>query len=143
MPRRYVPKLSREELERRRLAAGREILAADPGEWGYQARVTRRYGVSTETVSRWNGAVRRGGLDGLRATKARGKPTRLRLVGLPPYGFEYNPDEGVWDHLKWVQLRNFTPRGTEELVRGLRHGLRRVQHRPDLIASFFRKSNYP
>ncbi len=68
---------------------------------------------------------------------------RLRLEFLPPYGFEYNPDEGVWDHLKWTQLRNFTPHDTQEQVGALRKGLRGIQGRPGLIASFFRKSKLP
>lgn len=68
---------------------------------------------------------------------------RIRLEYLPPYGFEYNPDEGVWDHLKWVQLRNFVPPDTEGLVAGLRRGLRRIQRKPGLIASFFRASKLP
>ncbi len=68
---------------------------------------------------------------------------RLRLEWLPPYGFEYNPDEGVWDHLKWARLRNFAPPDTEELVAVLRKGLRGIQRRPWLIASFFLKSKLP
>jgi transposase len=68
---------------------------------------------------------------------------RIRLEYLPPYGFEYNPDEGVWDHLKWVRLRNFVPEDTEGLVAALRRGLRRLQYRPGRIASFFRNSKLP
>ena len=71
------------------------------------------------------------------------KHPRIRIEYLPPYGFEYNPDEGVWDHLKWVHLRNFTPMDTDELVAALRRGLRRLQWRPKLIASFFRNSKLP
>ena len=68
---------------------------------------------------------------------------RIRLEYLPPYGFEYNPDEGVWDELKWVRLRNFVPTDTEELESALRRGLRRLQHRPGRIAAFFRASKLP
>ena len=76
MPRRYVPKLSRREMERRRLEAGRELLASG-GEWGHQARIAEKYGVTTATVARWNGAVRRKGVEGLRARKAAGQSARL------------------------------------------------------------------
>jgi transposase len=76
MPR-YVPKLSREEMERRRLAAGKELLEADPDEWGYQARIAREYGVHPSNVCRWEKRVREGGLDALRSTKAKGNPPRL------------------------------------------------------------------
>ncbi len=69
-------------------------------------------------------------LDGARQHRGPGiegvleRHPRLRLEFLPPYGFDYNPDEGVWDHLKWTQLRNFTPHDTGEQVGALRKGLR-------------------
>lgn len=68
---------------------------------------------------------------------------RLRVEPLPPYGFEYNPDEGVWGHLKSVDMRSFAPRNTKELVTRLWKGLRRMRRRPKLIASFVRKSKLP
>lgn len=68
---------------------------------------------------------------------------RLRVEPLPPYGFEYNPDEGVWGYLKCAELRNFAPRNTPELVARLRKGLGKMRRRPRLIGSFFRKSKLP
>lgn len=68
---------------------------------------------------------------------------RLRVEPLPPYGFDYNPDEGVWDRLKWWRLRNHTPRDTEELVRTLRRELRGIQRTAGAVASLFRKSKLP
>ena len=68
---------------------------------------------------------------------------RLRVEPLPPYGFEYNPDEGVWGHLKGVELRSFAPRNTPELVGRIRRSLRKMRRRPRLIGSFFRKSKLP
>jgi len=68
---------------------------------------------------------------------------RLRIEPLPPYGFDFNADEGVWDHVKWIQLPNFTPRDVGEQVRGYRRALRRLQRRPDLIASFFERTALP
>ncbi|MGQ0535675.1 MAG: IS630 family transposase [Methanobacteriota archaeon] len=68
---------------------------------------------------------------------------RLLVLPLPPYGFDYNPDEGVWTHLKWAQLKNLTPHDTDELVAELRKGLRRSQRRPRLVASFFLESKLP
>jgi transposase len=68
---------------------------------------------------------------------------RLRVEPLPPYGFEYNPDEGVWGYLKGVELRSFAPRNTPELVARLRKGLGKMRRRPRLIGSFFRKSKLP
>ncbi len=76
MSRRYVPKLSREEMERRRMAAGRELLKSR-GDWGDRAHIAREYGVNPGTVSRWAERVRSGGLEALRATRAEGKEARL------------------------------------------------------------------
>lgn len=73
----YVPKLTREEIERRRLAAGRDLLEAAPEEWGHQARIARRYGVHRSSVARWERTVREGGLKALRSTRARGAEPRL------------------------------------------------------------------
>jgi len=68
---------------------------------------------------------------------------RLRIEPLPPYGFDYNPDEGVWCALKWGRLRNHAPRTTEDLVDTLRRELRGIQRRPDAIAGFFRRTKLP
>lgn len=68
---------------------------------------------------------------------------RLRLIRLPPYGYDYNPSEGPWQYLKWVALKNFNPQNTPELVRVLRRGLRRMQRRRGLVRSFFRQSKLP
>lgn len=68
---------------------------------------------------------------------------RLRVEWLPPYGFEYNPDEGVWDHLKWAQLRNHTPRDTKENLAAVRRAMERIRRRKGLIPSFFRHSKLP
>lgn len=98
MPRRYVPKLSRSELERRRLEAGKQLLAAK-GRRGEQRRIAKDYGVSEATASRWAAAVQRGGLDALRSTKAQGKkafltPTQkdklrtMLLEGARRHGYE-------------------------------------------------------
>ncbi len=110
MPRRYVPKLSRQELERRRLAAGRELLESK-GDWGDQARIARRYGVNPGTVSRWAEGVREGGLEALRATTADGKPSRLTprqreklramlLEGATAHGYQ----TGLWTGRRVARL---------------------------------------
>lgn len=68
---------------------------------------------------------------------------RIRVIPLPPYGFEYNPDEGVWGHLKNVELNSFTPKTTPELVHRVRGRLRAMQRRPGLVGSFFLRSKLP
>lgn len=65
----FRSKLTRDEMERRRLAAAREL---DSGV--QQAKVARKYNVSEATASRWAKVVRTRGVDALRSTKASGKP---------------------------------------------------------------------
>jgi putative transposase len=64
--------LSREEMERRRLAAAQHLLN------GYsQSRVARMYGVSRTTASRWHHALVQKGVDSLKKRRATGRPSRL------------------------------------------------------------------
>lgn len=79
MAARYTVKLSREEMERRRLAAGRELLRAGRKR-GIQAQVAAKYGVSTATANRWHKQVLKNGLKGIRLTKAKGATPRLTVV---------------------------------------------------------------
>jgi len=37
---------------------------------------------------------------------ANGATKHIHLERLPAYAPDLNPDEGVWDHLKYVELRN-------------------------------------
>ncbi len=64
--------MTREQVERRRLAAARDLRAGMT-----QAAVARKYGVSETSASRWAKALRDGGLGALRARKAQGPEPRL------------------------------------------------------------------
>jgi len=64
--------LTREEMERRRLAAAQQLLTG-----ASQAKVARMYGVSRTTTSRWYRALTRKGVDSLRKRRATGRPSRL------------------------------------------------------------------
>lgn len=77
----YVPKLSREEMERRRLATEAELLEGDPDEWGHQARIARKYGVHPGNVCRWARRVRAG-------------CERIRVEHPPHCWFDYSPTRG-------------------------------------------------
>jgi transposase len=76
MPARFVSKLKRDEMERRRLAAGRDLLR-EGDKWGAQTKIAHKYGVSCPTVGRWKKIVERDGLDGLRERPAPGASPRL------------------------------------------------------------------
>lgn len=69
---RWIPKLSREELERRRLAAGGDLLSGMS-----QADVAKKYGVNPSSVSRWQKIIQEEGIEGLKARKAHGAKPKL------------------------------------------------------------------
>ncbi len=73
---RFNVKLTRREMERRRLAAARD-LQRGRGKRGTQAAVARRYGVHSATAMRWARTLDKHGINGLRSTKAKGAPPRL------------------------------------------------------------------
>jgi transposase len=67
-----TPLLTRDEMERRRLAAAQDLLNGVP-----QARVARKFGVSRTTASRWGRALDDDGVECLRKRRATGRPSRL------------------------------------------------------------------
>ena len=64
--------LTRDEMERRRLAAAQDLIGGVS-----QAIVARKFGVSRTTASRWQRAVAATGLETLRKRRATGRPSRL------------------------------------------------------------------
>ena len=62
-----------------------------------------------------------------------GAASRLKLERLPGYAPELNPDEGVWKHLKYVELRNVCCRNLSELRRELRKAKERLRHKVHVI----------
>ena len=77
--------LSREEMEKRRLAAADELLTGLT-----QSKVASKYGVSRTTASRWARALTHNGVDGLRKRRATGRPSRLRPDQLAQLREVYN-----------------------------------------------------
>ena len=69
---------------------------------------------------------------------ANGAAQRLHLERLPAYAPELNPDEGLWQQLKGVELRNLCCFHLPHLRRELRDAVKRVRRKPRLITSFFR-----
>jgi transposase len=69
--------LTRDEMERRRLAAAQDLLEGCP-----QSSVARKFGVSRTTASRWCRALRNSGVESLRKRKAPGRPNRLNAQQL-------------------------------------------------------------
>jgi transposase len=64
---------------------------------------------------------------------------RLTLFYLPAYSPEFNPDEGVWSHLKSQELKAHQATTKEELIEKTHEALKRMAKHPALIRSFFKR----
>jgi transposase len=85
----------------------------------------------------WDGApIHRGNV--VKAFLANGAAQRLHLERLPAYAPELNPDEGLWQQLKGVELRNLCCFNISHLHGELRNAVKRVRRKLHLIKSFFR-----
>ena len=68
---------------------------------------------------------------------ANGWAKKIHLENFPTYAPELNPDEGVWQHLKQVELRNLCCMDLIHLNIELQLAIRRLRRKQDLIQSFF------
>ena len=73
---------------------------------------------------------------------AEGAAQRLRLEQLPGYAPDLNPDEGVWKHLKCVELKNLCCQSLSELKVELRKAKERVRHKRDVILGCVRQPGF-
>ncbi len=73
---------------------------------------------------------------------AEGAAGRLQLEQLPGYAPELNPDEGIWKHLKHVELKNVCCRGLSELRRELRKAKERLRHKKHVIFGCIRQPGF-
>ena len=71
-----------------------------------------------------------------------GAASRLKLEQLPGYAPELNPDEGVWKHLKYVELKNVCCRSLCELRRELRKAKERLRHKKHVILGCIRQPGF-
>ena len=62
---------------------------------------------------------------------------RLELYFLPPYSPQLNPDEQVWNHLKYHTIGKRGLRGAEQLFRQVCAHLDWMSEVPDLVRAFF------
>lgn len=65
-----------------------------------------------------------------------GAAKRLHLERLPGYAPDLNPDEGVWNYLKNVEMRNLCCHDLKELRHECRKAVARLRHKIDVIKSF-------
>ena len=74
---------------------------------------------------------------------ADGGAKHIHLEALPAYAPDLNPDEGVWQHLKNVELRNVSCRDLPHLRDELSLAIMRLRSKPHLIKSFFAGAGLP
>ena len=65
--------------------------------------------------------------------KKSGVASQLQVERLPGYAPELNPDEGIWKHLKCVELKNVCCRSLSELRRELRKAKECLRHKKHII----------
>lgn len=70
---------------------------------------------------------------------AAGAAKWLHLERLPAYAPELNPDEGVWHHLKGVEMRNLPCHDLQELGRELRKARDRLRHKTKVLRACSRR----
>ena len=67
---------------------------------------------------------------------------RLKLEQLPGYAPDLNPDEGIWKHLKYVELKNVCCQNLSELKVELRKAKERLRHKRDVILGCIRQPGF-
>jgi transposase len=72
----------------------------------------------------------------------RGAAKRLHLEQLPSYAPDLNPDEGIWNYLKRVELGNVCCSDLDPLERHLIRAKERLRHKREVIRSCSRECGY-
>ena len=61
----------------------------------------------------------------------------LWLEAFPPYAPELNPDEGLWNYLKNVELRNLCCKNLDQLKYHILPAVKRLRHKKQIIKACF------
>jgi transposase len=89
----------------------------------------------------WDGApIHRG--EAVQQFLAAGGAERLHLETLPAYAPELNPDEGIWQYLKHVELRNLVCDDLPELQAELRRAVARLRHKRHVVQGCIAQVGY-
>lgn len=73
---------------------------------------------------------------------ADGASSRVWLEQLPGYAPDLNPDEGIWKHLKCVEMKNLCCQSLSELRVELRRAKERLRHKKDVILGCIRQPGF-
>ena len=89
----------------------------------------------------WDGSpIHRGGA--VKDFLASGGSRRLKLEQLPGYAPDLNPEEGIWKHLKCVELKNLCCESLSELKVELRKAKERLRHKRNVILGCIRQPGF-
>jgi transposase len=89
----------------------------------------------------WDGApIHRG--QPIKDFLRQGGARRVHLEQLPGYAPELNPDEGIWNYLKRVELGNLCCHDLRELALALRRAKERLRHKRTVIQACFTQAGY-
>ena len=89
----------------------------------------------------WDGSpIHRGGA--VKDFLLNGAASRLQLEQLPGYAPDLNPDEGIWKHLKCVELKNLCCKSLSELKVELRKAKERLRHKRNVILGCIRQPGF-
>jgi transposase len=84
----------------------------------------------------WDGSPIHRGKE-VKAYLSDGAAKQIHLERLPAHAPDLNPDEGVWNHLKRVELRNVCCLNLNHLRHQVGLAVTRLRRKPHLIQSFF------
>jgi transposase len=89
----------------------------------------------------WDGSpIHRGGA--VKDFLASGAARRVQLEQLPGYAPDLNPDEGIWKHLKCVELKNLCCESLAQLKVELRKAKERLRHKRSVILGCIRQPGF-
>jgi transposase len=97
--------------------------------------------ISGKVVLIWDGSPIHRGHE-IKEFLQRGAAKRLHLEQLPGYAPDLNPDEGIWNYLKRVELGNVCCRDLEHLRQELIRARERLRHKREIIRSCSQQCGY-
>jgi transposase len=97
--------------------------------------------VSDKLLVIWDGSPIHKGQ--VRTFLAEGGARQIHVEQLPPYAPDLNPGEGVWHHLKQVEMRNLCCQNLAHLRHELALAVKRLRRKPRVITAFFAEAGLP
>ena len=97
--------------------------------------------ISGKLVVIWDGSPIHRGHE-IKDFLKRGAAKRLHLEQLPGYAPDLNPDEGIWNYLKRVELGNVCCTDLDDLSTQLIRARERLRHKREIIKSCSRQCGY-